>query len=176
MAHKGFLAKVARRLIMWLQMLNLKCILEMSRCAGDGRWNCHLNFPDVLTQSHTISPLALNMERQEVGISPIDNCHVGVPIQQLTGHLWLVPHGIGSAMTMVQDRWCHWPYFTNSIDGLNLAKLLSVASLVLNACYGFMICTVDLPGGPLQIEWKEEDNHVYMTGSADVVYYGSLPL
>ncbi|CAJ1896814.1 unnamed protein product [Sphenostylis stenocarpa] len=37
-------------------------------------------------------------------------------------------------------------------------------------------CTVDLPGGPLQIEWMEEDNHVYMTGSADVVYYGSLPL
>ncbi|KAG5055480.1 hypothetical protein JHK85_007990 [Glycine max] len=28
-------------------------------------------------------------------------------------------------------------------------------------------CTVDLPGGPLQIEWREEDNHVYMTGSAD---------
>lgn len=37
-------------------------------------------------------------------------------------------------------------------------------------------CTVDLPGGPLQIEWKDEDNHVYMTGSADLVYYGSLPL
>lgn len=37
-------------------------------------------------------------------------------------------------------------------------------------------CTVDLPGGPLQIEWREEDNHVYMTGSADLVYYGSLPL
>ncbi|WVZ08417.1 hypothetical protein V8G54_021763 [Vigna mungo] len=38
------------------------------------------------------------------------------------------------------------------------------------------ICTVDLPGGPLQIDWREEDNHVYMTGSADLVYYGSLPL
>jgi len=37
-------------------------------------------------------------------------------------------------------------------------------------------CTVDLPGGPLQIEWKDEDNHVYMTGSAELVYYGSLPL
>ncbi|WJX84525.1 diaminopimelate epimerase [Trifolium repens] len=37
-------------------------------------------------------------------------------------------------------------------------------------------CTVDLPGGPLQIEWKEKDNHVYMTGSAELVYYGSLPL
>ncbi|MED6136570.1 hypothetical protein PIB30_057284 [Stylosanthes scabra] len=37
-------------------------------------------------------------------------------------------------------------------------------------------CTVDLPGGPLQIEWREEDNHIYMTGSADLVFYGSLPL
>ncbi|KAJ6742320.1 DIAMINOPIMELATE EPIMERASE CHLOROPLASTIC [Salix viminalis] len=30
-------------------------------------------------------------------------------------------------------------------------------------------CTVDLPGGPLEIEWREEDNHVYMTGPAEVV-------
>ncbi|XP_027351980.1 diaminopimelate epimerase, chloroplastic [Abrus precatorius] len=37
-------------------------------------------------------------------------------------------------------------------------------------------CMVDLPGGPLQIEWREKDNHVYMTGSAELVYYGSLPL
>jgi diaminopimelate epimerase len=38
------------------------------------------------------------------------------------------------------------------------------------------ICKVDLPGGPLEIEWKEEDNHVYMTGPAQVVFYGSVPL
>ncbi|EXB67890.1 Diaminopimelate epimerase [Morus notabilis] len=37
-------------------------------------------------------------------------------------------------------------------------------------------CTVDLPGGPLQIEWREEDNHVYMTGPAEVVFYGSVRL
>ncbi|ONK61918.1 uncharacterized protein A4U43_C08F34910 [Asparagus officinalis] len=37
-------------------------------------------------------------------------------------------------------------------------------------------CIVDLPGGPLEIEWREEDNHVYMTGPAEVVFYGSLPL
>ncbi|XP_050212313.1 diaminopimelate epimerase, chloroplastic [Mercurialis annua] len=37
-------------------------------------------------------------------------------------------------------------------------------------------CTVDLPGGPLQIEWREEDNHVYMTGPAEVVFYGSVAL
>lgn len=37
-------------------------------------------------------------------------------------------------------------------------------------------CTVDLPGGPLDIEWREEDNHVYMTGPAEIVFYGSVPL
>lgn len=37
-------------------------------------------------------------------------------------------------------------------------------------------CTVDLPGGPLEIEWREEDNHVYLTGPAEVVFYGSVPL
>ncbi|KAL9398873.1 hypothetical protein Peur_007834 [Populus x canadensis] len=37
-------------------------------------------------------------------------------------------------------------------------------------------CTVDLPGGPLEIEWREEDNHVYMTGPAEVVFYGSVRL
>ncbi|KZV35058.1 diaminopimelate epimerase, chloroplastic [Dorcoceras hygrometricum] len=38
------------------------------------------------------------------------------------------------------------------------------------------ICRVDLPGGPLDIEWREEDNHIYMTGPAEVVFYGSAPL
>jgi hypothetical protein len=37
-------------------------------------------------------------------------------------------------------------------------------------------CTVDLPGGPLEIEWREEDNHVYMTGPAEMVFDGSVPL
>ena len=37
-------------------------------------------------------------------------------------------------------------------------------------------CMVDLPGGPLEIEWKEEVNRVYMTGPAEVVFYGSVAL
>ncbi|KAF4373482.1 hypothetical protein F8388_025176 [Cannabis sativa] len=37
-------------------------------------------------------------------------------------------------------------------------------------------CTVELPGGPLQIEWREEDNHIYMTGPAEVAFYGSVQL
>lgn len=34
-------------------------------------------------------------------------------------------------------------------------------------------CVVDLPGGPLEIEWREDDNHIYMTGPAEAVFYGS---
>ncbi|KAG0626553.1 hypothetical protein M758_2G134800 [Ceratodon purpureus] len=37
-------------------------------------------------------------------------------------------------------------------------------------------CTVDLPGGPLEIEWRESDNHIYMTGPAERVFQGSVVL
>ena len=33
---------------------------------------------------------------------------------------------------------------------------------------------IELLGGNLQIEWNEEDNHVYMTGPAATVYEGIL--
>ena len=33
---------------------------------------------------------------------------------------------------------------------------------------------VDLPGGPLHIEWREADNHIYMTGPAELVFSGSV--
>ena len=37
-------------------------------------------------------------------------------------------------------------------------------------------CTVSLPGGDLQIEWRESDNRIYMTGPAARVYEGSYKL
>jgi diaminopimelate epimerase len=33
-------------------------------------------------------------------------------------------------------------------------------------------CTVELPGGCLQIEWSQADNRVYMTGPAELVFKG----
>ena len=30
-------------------------------------------------------------------------------------------------------------------------------------------CIVDVPGGSLEIEWREDDNHVYMTAPAEAV-------
>jgi diaminopimelate epimerase len=38
------------------------------------------------------------------------------------------------------------------------------------------ICTVELPGGCLEIEWSAADNHVYMTGPAQVVFAGEAHL
>ncbi len=34
------------------------------------------------------------------------------------------------------------------------------------------ICTVELPGGCLEIEWSQADNRVYMTGAAEPVFTG----
>jgi len=38
------------------------------------------------------------------------------------------------------------------------------------------LATVELPGGPLRIEWSEADNRVYMTGPADKVFVGNMEL
>ncbi|CAK9206120.1 unnamed protein product [Sphagnum jensenii] len=37
-------------------------------------------------------------------------------------------------------------------------------------------CVVELPGGPLEIEWSENDNHIYMTGPARRVFHGIATL
>ncbi|MEJ1931308.1 diaminopimelate epimerase [Nostoc sp. NIES-2111] len=36
------------------------------------------------------------------------------------------------------------------------------------------IATVELPGGPLEIEWSEVDQRIYMTGPADRVFTGKV--
>jgi len=35
--------------------------------------------------------------------------------------------------------------------------------------------TAHLPGGDLQLDWSERDNHVYMTGPAVEVFHGEWP-
>lgn len=42
--------------------------------------------------------------------------------------------------------------------------------------FGMQKCVVHLPGGPLEIEWREADNHVYMTGPAELVFKGKAVL
>ena len=36
--------------------------------------------------------------------------------------------------------------------------------------------TVELPGGPLEIEWSAENNHIYMTGPAELAFRGQCEL
>lgn len=49
----------------------------------------------------------------------------------------------------------------------------SVVACVLNKATGRNVL-VHLPGGDLDIEWSEKDNHVYMTGSATEVFEGEI--
>jgi len=35
-------------------------------------------------------------------------------------------------------------------------------------------CVVELPGGPLEIHWREEDNKIIMTGPAEMVFGGEI--
>ena len=49
-----------------------------------------------------------------------------------------------------------------------------VAGVLNNKCDRF--CTVELPGGCLQINWSAADNRVYMTGPATEVFQGQYPL
>lgn len=47
-----------------------------------------------------------------------------------------------------------------------------VAGVLNNRCD--RLCTVELPGGLLKIEWRATDNRVYMTGAAKKVFTGTL--
>jgi diaminopimelate epimerase len=37
------------------------------------------------------------------------------------------------------------------------------------------VITAHLPGGDLSLEWRQDDNHVYMTGPAAEVFAGEWP-
>ena len=47
-----------------------------------------------------------------------------------------------------------------------------VAGVLTNHCD--RSATVELPGGPLHIEWSLADNRVYMTGPAQRVFAGEM--
>jgi diaminopimelate epimerase len=35
---------------------------------------------------------------------------------------------------------------------------------------------VELPGGPLEIHWRESDNKIIMTGPAELVFAGEIKM
>ncbi|KAH6832475.1 diaminopimelate epimerase family protein [Perilla frutescens var. hirtella] len=58
--------------------------------------------------------------------------------------------------------------------GATLAYGTGACAVVVTAVEGRAdrSCSVDLPGGPLDIEWRETDNHVFMTGPAELAIQG----
>ena len=52
------------------------------------------------------------------------------------------------------------------------------ATAVAAAKLGVAGCSskVVMDGGTLEIEWRETDNHVYLTGGAEFVFDGEIPL
>ncbi|CAM9434312.1 unnamed protein product [Chrysoparadoxa australica] len=59
--------------------------------------------------------------------------------------------------------------------GITLACGTGACALAVAACLNGLAdrsCTVTLPGGDLMIEWRESNNHVYMTGPATLVFEG----
>lgn len=51
----------------------------------------------------------------------------------------------------------------------------AAVAAVLNQKAGRRV-TIHLRGGDLEIEWREEDNHVYMTGPAEEVFEGTIEI
>ena len=56
------------------------------------------------------------------------------------------------------------------------ACALTVAAILTGKAKQSTDVTVTLPGGDLTIEWREADNHIYMTGPAEAVFSGMYTL
>lgn len=66
-----------------------------------------------------------------------------------------------------------WERGTGETLACGTGACASVVASVLNG-YTERNVTVELLGGKLDIEWNKEDNHVYMTGPAKIVFEGQL--
>ncbi len=108
-----------------------------------------------------------------------------------------VPGGFANALEHLGPQFEHHPVFPQRINtefiqvvrpdylkmrvwergaGITLAcGTGACASLVAGVLNGRCdrAATVELPGGPLHIEWRAADNRVYMTGPAELVFRGS---
>jgi diaminopimelate epimerase len=108
-----------------------------------------------------------------------------------------VPGGFANALATLGPQFEHHPAFPQRINtefiqvvrpdylkmrvwergaGITLAcGTGACAALVAGVLNGLCdrAATVELPGGPLHIEWRAADNRVYMTGPAEVVFRGN---
>ena len=67
---------------------------------------------------------------------------------------------------------------SSAVINAALLALVSPAAVVPGVLEGRIerTCRVDLPGGPLDIEWRESDGKSYMTGPAELVFSGSVKI
>jgi diaminopimelate epimerase len=89
----------------------------------------------------------------------------------------LFPRKINVEFVTVKDR-THtdmrvWERGAGPTLACGTGACATVVSSVLNGLTD-RTATVSLKGGDLQIEWNEQDNHVYMTGPAAAVFNGTL--
>jgi len=108
-------------------------------------------------------------------VDDIDMENIG-PVHE---HHPAFPKAVNTEFIQVTDdkhqRMRVWERGTGETLACGTGACASVVSSVLNGKTGRSV-TVSLPGGDLFIEWKEEDNCVYMTGPARVVFEGEVTL
>ncbi len=108
-------------------------------------------------------------------VDDIDMEHIG-PVHE---HHPAFPKAVNTEFIELIDdshqRMRVWERGTGETLACGTGACASVVSSVLNKKTGRSV-TVSLPGGELFIEWKEEDNCVYMTGPARVVFEGKVEL
>ena len=108
-------------------------------------------------------------------VDDIDMEHIG-PVHE---HHPAFPKAVNTEFIQVIDkshqRMRVWERGTGETLACGTGACASVVSSILNGKTGRSV-TVSLPGGDLFIEWKEEDNCVYMTGPARVVFEGEVSL
>ena len=151
-------------------------------------------------------PLAEEMDTRgiELQVGPIDNPHLHTPgavnmgnphvvffteavaddelvrgAGGLIEHHPLFPEGVNVGFAHVQapDRirlrvWERGAGMTRACGTGACAALVAAARRGLTG----RTATVEMDGGPLQIEWREEDGHVFMTGPIEVEFTGVLPV
>jgi len=68
-----------------------------------------------------------------------------------------------------------WERGTGATLACGTAACASAVASVLNG-YTDRKVTVALPGGKLEVEWNQKDNHVYMKGPAETVFAGEIAI
>ena len=77
---------------------------------------------------------------------------------------------------VINDELMHmrvWERGSGATLACGTGTCATVVAGVLNG-YCKRTCRVVLPGGPLDIEWRESNNKIYMTGPAELVFAGEL--